>query len=107
REDFSRPPERRTQLAQLHAIARHHTRHRLAELADIPTLIVQPGCDVLIDPQHSDVLHASIPGSTIARFPKAGHAVTRECAPDLNPLLLEHFSKVQLQPSGSGASKDT
>lgn len=107
RADFSRPPAIRTQIAQLHAIARHHTRDRLRELAHIPTLIVRPGMDLLIDPRHSDLLHAGIPGSRLAHFPEAGHAVTRECAPALNELLLEHFERVQPQPTGSGASNET
>ena len=107
RADFSHPPAIRTQIAQLHAIARHHTRDRLQELADIPTLIVRPGMDLLIDPRHSDLLHTGIPGSRIEHFPDAGHAITRECAPALNDLLLEHFARVQLQPTGSGVANET
>jgi len=41
--DFTRPPELKTTLAQLHAILRHRTADRLKELRSLPVMIVRPG----------------------------------------------------------------
>lgn len=91
--DFAAPPPAATRLGQLLAIVRHDTTRRLHELAGLPTLVVQPGCDILIDPRNSETLHRLIPHARLERFDDSGHGVTRQCAERFNALLLEHLAQ--------------
>ena len=77
---------------QLSAIRRHDTRERLT-LLRVPTLIVKPERDVLVNPQHSEHLHRGIQNSTILRLADAGHGVTFQCAGELNSRMLVHFAE--------------
>lgn len=90
REDFQGPPPTRTRLAQLHAIQTHRTAHRLSELT-MPTLVVQPGKDILIHPANSEELARLIPRAVLERIPDAGHGIVRQSADELNAILLEHL----------------
>jgi 3-oxoadipate enol-lactonase len=92
--DFTRPPDPSTVLAQLHAIVRHRTSHRLHELSDVPVMIVRPGEDRLIDPRESDRLFELIPHATRVDFERSGHAVSRQHADEFNDSLLDHFRRV-------------
>lgn len=87
------PLPRRNALAQLTVVAQHHTADRLGAIT-APTLVIQPGRDLLIKPRESDRLARLIPGARIARFPRAGHAVIRQEAAAVNRLLLDHFAAV-------------
>lgn len=87
------PLPRRNLLAQLAAVARHHTADRLATLT-APTLVVQPGRDLLIHPRESDRLQRLIPHARIERFPDAGHGLIRQYGYAVNALLLDHFAAV-------------
>ena len=89
---FERPPARATILWQLRAILRHDTRARLSRLAGMPVLVVKPQHDILVRPRHSDELHRAIPGSRLLSFDRAGHAITAQCASELNGHLLAHFA---------------
>lgn len=90
---FAEPIARKTALYQLSAIRSHDTRDRLESLAGLPTLVVRPDRDILVRPSHSDRLHRRIPGSRLLSFRDAGHAVTAQCAPELNRYLLAHFAE--------------
>ncbi len=80
---------------QLGAVIAHDTRRRLPELADVPTLVVRPGKDVLIPPRHSDRLARGIPGAELFELPDSGHGVLAQCADRLNPRLLAHFAAAE------------
>jgi pimeloyl-ACP methyl ester carboxylesterase len=90
--DFGSLPPRRVLRAQLAATRHHDTRARLGALAGLPTLIVRPGLDLLVDSRASLALHAAIPGSRLVELPEAGHGLVRQSWQRLNPLLLEHFA---------------
>ncbi len=88
-EDFEHVPPQTTRLAQLHAITHHYTAHRLKEISHIPTLIVRPGEDVLIQPHQSDRLKQLIPHAEMIRYDDCGHGVTRQKAAEFNSAVLE------------------
>jgi pimeloyl-ACP methyl ester carboxylesterase len=89
--DYGTPPDPAARRAQLRAILRHDTRHRLHELAGLPTLVVRGGADILIRPSRSDALHAAIPGARLLRIDEAGHGLIRQTPGPLNAALLEHY----------------
>ncbi len=84
------PPALRTVLGQLHAVWRHSTESRLAQI-EAPTLLVRPGKDILIRPTQTDRLAARIPGAEVLRFDDAGHGVTFQKAAELNAALRAQF----------------
>ena len=90
--DLRRPPPSATLLAQIAAIAGHHTAPALQRFEAFPTLVLRAGKDRLIDPRHSDRLHALIPGSRLLRFDDSGHLLTRQCADRFNAALFEHLA---------------
>jgi pimeloyl-ACP methyl ester carboxylesterase len=83
-------PNPQTLRRQLGAIRRHDTRLRLGQLK-LPTLIVKPERDILVDPKNSERLLAGIPHASMLRIADGGHGVTFQCAKVLNSRLLEHF----------------
>ena len=89
-DDFQHEPPVETRMAQLHAISRHFTAHRLHELSDTSTLVIRPGRDLLIAPRESDRLHQLIPGSKLVRFDDCGHGVTRQLSESFNEAVLAH-----------------
>ena len=106
--DFGRPIHPKYRLSQLAAVMRHDTRDRLHQLGGIPTLVVKPALDKLVNPEACEQLGWRIPGARLKVYPDAGHGVIRQCAAELNRDLLEHFASVdanaRAQHTGSGAS---
>ena len=100
--DFSHPLPPRYRVSQLAAVASHDTRRRLAALAGLPVLVVKPALDLLVRPAENDRLAQRIPGARLVTFPDAGHGLIRQCAAELNALLLEHFASAE--HSGRGQS---
>ena len=90
--DFGEPVPVASRRDQLAAIRGHRTAHRLAELRDLPTLLVRPGRDLLIRPKQSDRLAKLLPTAQVLRFDASGHGIIRQCAEPLNRALLEHFA---------------
>ena len=86
------PAPRATLLGHLHAVMRHRTRSRLRSIA-VPTLVVRPGRDLLVDPSNSDLLHASIPDARLLRFDRSGHGLTFEEADALNQAFRDHVAR--------------
>lgn len=95
-EKFARPAAGNTKKSQLRSILRHNLVRELQQLT-VPTLIVRPGQDILVRPEHSDRLHGLIPRSKMLRFDDAGHGVTGQCAKDLNAALMQHFAGIDVQ----------
>jgi len=85
-------------LAQIAAIARHHTVSRLHRI-DAPTLVVRPGKDVLVRAAGSDELARRIPGARLSRYDEAGHGVIFQCAERLNAELAAHFAEAEARES--------
>jgi pimeloyl-ACP methyl ester carboxylesterase len=83
-------PKRETLRKQLAAIRRHDTRRRLEKLR-MPTLIVKPELDILVNPRHSDRLKRGIKHAKVMKLPAAGHGVIFQCAEEVNQRLLAHF----------------
>lgn len=91
-EAFAVPADRWTLKNQLQGILTFDLRDKLHALKDIPTVVLRPEGDLLVDPKNSDLIHQLIPGSRLISFPLAGHGLTQECAPAVNQVLLEHFA---------------
>lgn len=84
----------RTVAGHFGAVVRHATRARLHRI-HVPTLIVRPGQDILIDPRNSDALARSIPNARVVRFEEAGHGVTFQCASAVNREIARHVAAVE------------
>ncbi|MBA2257765.1 MAG: hypothetical protein H0W18_02630 [Acidobacteria bacterium] len=48
--------------------------------------------DCIARPAYGRALAAAIPGARYVEFSEAGHAVTIQCAAEINQLLDEHFA---------------
>jgi len=90
---------RSTALRQLRAVFRHRALARLSAVS-APTLVVQAGRDVLIDPSNSDRLYTSLPNAKLLRFPDAGHGIIHQEAEALNQALRDHFATCESRWSG-------
>lgn len=100
---FGTPAPRSTMIGQVSAVMRHDTRARLPRLR-VPTLVVRPGKDRLVDSTRNDDLVKLIPGATLVRLDDAGHGVTFQCAEALNAMLLSHFAAAEGHPDGPAPS---
>jgi pimeloyl-ACP methyl ester carboxylesterase len=83
------PPVTGKQLAAMRA---YDASARLAELADVPTLVVSAAHDPIAPPSVGRALSAGIPGSRYVEVPDASHGVTIQHASRINALLAEHFA---------------
>lgn len=81
------PPE--TVRAHFQAVRRHDTRARLGAIT-APTLVVKPGCDVLVRPSHSDRLASGIPGARLEVLPDAGHGLIAHAVDPLCARIVDH-----------------
>ncbi|MBX3226204.1 MAG: alpha/beta fold hydrolase [Labilithrix sp.] len=81
-------------MKQLGAAAKHDVRARLAELADVPTLVVSGAHDRLALPAFGRALAAAIPG---ARFVEcdAAHGLPITRADETNRLVAEHVQSAR------------
>ncbi len=70
-------------MGQMNAIMAHDTRHRLKDIFH-DTLVITGADDVLIPPEHSDLLAGSIPKAKLVKLPKAGHGFFVEAARPAN-----------------------
>lgn len=94
-EDFEPPPSKVGRAGQLSAVMHHDTRARLGQLAGLPTLVIKPERDLLIQPHCSEVLHRAIPGSQILRFADAGHGLIRQKGTEIGAALRAHFASAE------------
>jgi pimeloyl-ACP methyl ester carboxylesterase len=70
-------PRPRTFAAHLGAIATHSTGARLASIR-CPVHVMHGDADVLVPPSNGDLIARLIPGATLERLPKTGHAIAAE-----------------------------
>lgn len=84
-------PKRHTMKKQLAAIRRHDTRQRLGQIY-LPTLIIKPELDILVNPEHSERLKRGIRHASMMVLPDAGHGLIFQSAQEVNERLLEHFA---------------
>jgi len=87
-------------LGQLAAAFLYDARDRLGHLAGLPTLIVQPGQDILIPPIESEKLAAGIPGARLLSLPDCGHGIPLEYPEETSRLLLAHFRRAEEKGAG-------
>jgi pimeloyl-ACP methyl ester carboxylesterase len=77
-------------MQQLRAMARFDVSSRLGALSAVPTLILTAEHDLIARPAYG-ALAAAIPGSRYVEIAGAGHAVTIQCADEVNRILDEHL----------------
>lgn len=85
------PTPARTSWAQIAAIRGHDTRHRLGELAGVPTTVVHGDEDVLVPTERGVTLAESIPGARLVLVAEAGHLLTTDNEPDSAAAVLGHL----------------
>ncbi len=84
----------RTMLAQFAAVGRFRAARRLAMLADLPALVIQPSGDSLCRPAHSHRLHRRLPLSRLLAL-HAGHAVQDHAAEQVNRALRAFIGELE------------
>ena len=67
-----------TVYAQLAAAARHDTRARLRELADLPVTVLHGAEDALVPVQRGRELAEAIPGARLIELPETGHLLSTD-----------------------------
>jgi aminoacrylate hydrolase len=77
-------------MQQVRAMAKFDVSPQLSKLAAIPTLVVSAEHDRIARPEYGRALAAAIPGATFAEIAAAGHAVTIQCAAEVNAMLTRH-----------------
>lgn len=87
---FGQPAPLGARVGQVSAVLRHDARPHLSNIR-MPTLIVRPGKDLLVDARGSDALAAGIPNAKVLRLEGAGHGAILQCAGEINVALREHF----------------
>lgn len=80
---------------QLRAMSRYTAISRLQELSGVPTLVVNATHDPIAPPALGREMAAPIKGSRYVEFSDASHAVTIQCANEINALLLDHLTKAE------------
>ena len=79
-------------MKQLGAAARYDASGRLQELAGLPTLVLSARHDRIALPQYGRALAERIPGARYVEIADGGHAMTIQCAPEVNRVLTEHLA---------------
>ena len=85
-------------MKQLGAASRFDASGRLQDLAGVPTLVLSARHDAIALPEYGRALAARIPGARYVEIADGGHAVTIQCAHEVNALLAEHLALTP-QPS--------
>jgi len=81
-------------MQQVRAMSKFDASARLAALGSLPTLVMSAEHDRIARPEYGRALAAAIPGSTFIEYAAAGHAVTIQCAEQVNDILLRHLTTV-------------
>ena len=64
---------------------------QLSRLSGIPNMVVSAEHDRIARPEYGRALAAAIPGASFTEIPHAGHAVTIQCAGEVNAMLTGHL----------------
>jgi pimeloyl-ACP methyl ester carboxylesterase len=91
----------RTVYAQMGAISGHDTRHRLHELAEIPTLVLHGLEDSLVPPEQGQRLAGLIPGARSVLIPHCGHLLTTDAEERTATAILEHLDRAAAETASS------
>ncbi len=78
-------------MQQVRAMSKFNVSAQVSKLSSIPTIVVSAEHDRIARPEYGRALAAAIPGATFTEIPHAGHAVTIQCAADVNALLTRHL----------------
>jgi pimeloyl-ACP methyl ester carboxylesterase len=78
-------------MKQLRAMAAYSAAGSLQQLSGTPTLVVSAAHDPIARPPLGRALADGIADARYIEFPDAGHAVTIQCAKEINALLVEHL----------------
>ena len=81
-------------MQQVRAMSKYDASTRLAALGNIPTLVMSAEHDRIARPEYGRALAAAIPHAAFTECTGAGHAVTIQCADDVNAILLHHLESV-------------
>ncbi len=90
---------------QLAAIARHDTRHRLAELAGLPTTVVHGTEDHLVPAARGVALAGAIPGARLVLIERCGHLMTTDAEHESAAAVLAHLAGAGSLSARRGASR--
>lgn len=85
----------RVTMSQMRAMSACDVTARLAELGEIPTLVVSARHDRIARPELGRALAEGIPGARFVELADASHGVTIHGADRINRLLLDHFAGVE------------
>ena len=78
-------------MKQLGAASRFDASGRLQDLAGVPTLVLSARHDAIALPEYGRALAARIPGGRYVEIADGGHAVTIQCAREVNRVLAGHL----------------
>ena len=88
---LGRPAPKDVILKQLLAVMRFDVTHRLDELT-LPTLILRPGEDILVEPKHSIRLMDRLPNARLVSYEDAGHGLIFQYAQEVNAEIAKHVA---------------
>ncbi len=91
----------RTTVAQIAAIARHDTRGRLHELADIPVTVVHGDLDLLVPLSHGRALAEGIPGAQFVLLEGSAHILPTDDEHGFAATVREHLHHVDHERSAA------
>ena len=78
-------------MKQLGAASRFDASGRLQDLAGVPTLVLSARHDAIALPEYGRALAERIPGARYVEIADGGHAVTIQCAREVNRVLAGHL----------------
>ena len=78
-------------MQQVRAMSKFDVSSKLAGLSGMPTLVVSAEHDRIARPDYGRALAAAIAGARFLEVKRAGHAVTIQCAPEINEILAAHL----------------
>ena len=78
-------------MQQVRAMSRFDVSPKLSTLSGIPTMVMSAQHDRIARPEYGRALAAAIPGASFTEIPDAGHAVTIQCAGEVNAMLTRHL----------------
>ena len=86
-------------MQQVKAMSKFDASRGLHALAHIPTLVLSASQDLIARPEYGRALAGAIPGSRFVEIAGAGHAVTIQCADEVNAILTAHIDAASALPS--------